>query len=112
MITTGAISISQALMVNQTLLELHMYGNQICDDGITAIAGSLSNSSITLLSVFGCGISLVGARLIMKSAMDSAVYKQVIIDSKYYDDDEVMSMMSILDDRSRQDVRINYMFMI
>ena len=112
MITTGAISISQALMVNQTLLELHMMGNQIGDDGITAIAGSLSNSSITQLIVFGCGISVVGAHLIMKSAVDSAVCKDVLIDSKYDDDDEVKRMMSILDDRSRQDVRINYMFMI
>ena len=112
MITTGAISISQALMVNQTLLELHMYGNQIGDDGITAIAGSLSNSSITLLNVVGCGISVVGARLIMKSTVDSAVCKNVIIDQKYLYDDEVMRMRSILDDRSRQDVRINYMFMI
>ena len=112
MITTGAISISQALMVNQTLLELHMMGNQICDDGITAIAGSLSNSSITLLNVLLCGISVVGARLIMKSSVDSAVYKDVWIDSEYDDDDEVKRMRSILDDRSRQDVRINYMFMI
>ena len=110
MITTGAISISQALMVNQTLLELHIWDNQICDEGITAIAGSLSNSSITLLSVRWCGISLVGARLIMKSAVDSAVCKHVIID--HYDDDEVKRMMSILYDRSRQEVRINYMFMI
>ena len=112
MITTGAISISQALMVNQTLLELQMYDNQIGYDGITAIAGSLSNSSITLLNVWGCGISVVGARLIMKSAVDSAVCKDVIIDSEYYDDDEVKRMRSILDDRSRRDVRINYMFMI
>ena len=113
MITTGAISISQALMVNQTLLKLYMANNQIGDDGITAIAGSLSNSSITLLDVILCGISVVGARLIMKSAVDSAVCKDVWIDSEYYDDDdEVKRMRSILNDRRRQDVRINYMFMI
>ena len=110
MITTGAISISQALMINQTLLELWMGCNQIGDDGITAIAGSLSNSSITLLNVKRCGISVDGARLIMKSAVDSAVCKHVGIDNG--DDDEVKRMRSILDDRSRQDVRINYMFMI
>ena len=109
MITTGAISISQALMVNQTLLKLHICNNQICDEGITAIAGSLSNSSITQLNVMGCGISVVGARLIMKSAVDSAVYKCVWIDNN---DDEVKRMRSILNDRKRQDVRINYMFMI
>ena len=51
MITTGAISISQALMVNQTLLELYMNDNMIEDDGITAIASSLRNSSITVLNV-------------------------------------------------------------
>ena len=62
MITTGAISISQALMVNQTLLELYMGDNQIGDDGITAIASSLNNSSITLLNVERCGISVVGVR--------------------------------------------------
>ena len=112
MITTGAISISQALMVNQTLLELRMYRNQIGDDGITAIAGSLSNSNITLLNVRLCGISVFGARLIMKSAVDSAVCKDVLIDDDYDDDDEVKRMMSILYDRSRQEVRINYMFMI
>ena len=62
MITTGAISISQALMVNQTLLELDMSGNKIGNDGITAIAGSLSNSSITVLGVRRCNISFVGVK--------------------------------------------------
>ena len=105
MITTGAISISQTLMVNQTLLELYMEGNQISDDGITAIASSLSNSSITLLGVQGCGISVVGARLIMRSAVDNAVCKYVWLDGDCYNnDDEVLRMMSILEDRSRQDV--------
>ena len=133
MITTGAISISQALMVNQTLLELQMWDNQIGDDGITAIASSLSNSSITLLNVNKCGISVVGvkslaeaissnqniralllwfnpitvdgARLIMKASVDNAVCKHVLINSEYYDDDEVKRMRNILDDRRRQDVR-------
>ena len=133
MITTGAISISQALMVNQTLLELNIRRNHIGDDGITAIASSLSNSSIILLDVRECGISVVGvrslaeaissnqnirtlrlwnnpitvdgARLIMKAAKDNAVCENIWIDSKYDDDDEVKRMMNILDDRSKQDVR-------
>ena len=115
MITTGAISISQALMVNQTLLELYLNDNSIDNDGIIAIASSLSNSSITILDVKWCGISdfgvgslaeaisssqnirtlwwscnpitVVGARLIMKAAMDNDV--NVEIDNKYYDDYEV-----------------------
>ena len=133
MITTGAISISQALMVNQILQKLDMECNQIGDDGITAIASSLSNSSITLLNVNWCGISVVGvrslaevissnqnirtlwlwknpitvdgARLIMKAAMDNAVCEIVWIDSEYYDDDEVKRMKNILYNRRKQDVR-------
>ena len=132
MITTGAISISQALMVNQTLLELHMGGNKICDDGITAIAGSLSNSNITLLDVMECGIGLVGvtilaaalssnqnirtlwlrdnpisldgAHLIMKSAVDNGVCEYVSISREYENDEETKRMMTILDDRRRQHV--------
>ena len=135
MITTGAISISQALMVNQTLLKLNMRDNNITDDGITAIAGSLRSSSITELDVMWCGITFTGvtslaaalttnqsikklclidnpitvdvARLIMKSAVDNGVCEDVSIDYKYYYDDEVRKMLTILSDRSRQDVR-NY----
>ena len=133
MITTGAISISQPLMVNQTLLELHMWDNQIGDDGIIAIGSSLSNSSITVLDVSRCGISVVGvrslavamssnqnirtlwlldnpitvhgARLIMKAAVDNAVCEIVGIDFEYYDDDDVQRMKNILDDKRKQDVR-------
>ena len=129
MITTGAISIGQALMVNQTLLELHMQGNKIGDDGISAIAGSLSNSNITLLDVGQCGfglvgvtslaaalssnqkirklwlygnpISLDGACLIMKSAVDNGVCEWVWINRKFEDDEEIKRMMAILDDISQ-----------
>ena len=107
MIITGAISISQALMVNQTLLELDVSDNEISDVGITAIVESLSNSNITLLDVQDCDIGLVGAtslaaalssnqnirelnlydneitdngaRLIMKSAVDNGVCEHVSI---------------------------------
>ena len=135
MITTGAISISQALMVNQTLLELGMGYNNITDDGITAIAGSLRSSSITVLNVDRCGITFTGvtslvatlttnqnikilklwgnpitvdgARLIMKSAVDNGVCECVGIGYEYENDDEVKEMETILNDRRRQDVR-NY----
>ena len=82
--------------------------NKIGDDGIAALAESLSNSSITLLDVRECGISIVGARLIMNSAMDSAVCKDVVIDGKYDDEEEeeIKSMRSTLYDRIRQSVRV------
>ena len=119
--TTGAISISHALMVNQTLLELHIGFNQIGDDGITAIAESLSNSSITLLDVRGCSIGFAGVRsftgslsfnqnisqlcllnnpitvdgacLIIKSAIKIGILENITIDSEYWDDDEVKRML-------------------
>ena len=58
-IATGAISISQALMVNQTLLELKIENNHTGHGGITAIAGSLSNSSITIYWMFGAVSSVL-----------------------------------------------------
>ena len=136
MITTGAISISQALMVNQILKELHMNDNNIGDEGITAISSSLSQScSITKLNVMRCGITFTGVRtlakalstnhnirilwlydnpitvdgahLIMKSAVDNGVCEFVWIDNEYGDDEEVKEMEIILDDRRRLNVR-NY----
>ena len=82
-----------------------MRDNQIDDDGITAIAGSLINSSITLLNVEQCGISIVGAQLIMKSAVENGVCEYVWIDYEYKNDKEVKKMITILDDRRTQNVR-------
>ena len=133
-ITVGAIFISQVLMVNQTLLELHMAFNHIADNGITAVAGSLNNSSINLLNVKECGINFAGvkslaaalsfnktirelflrhnpigidgARLVVKSAVNNGVCELVVIDREHEDDYEVKRMMNILDDR-RQHVKIS-----
>ena len=112
-----------------------MGNNEIGDDGITAIAGSLNNSNIIVLKAEACGIGLIGvtsltaalsfnqnirilrlhgnpisvdgARLIMKSAVDNGVCEYVGISSEYEDDEEVKRMMTILNDRRRQHVR-NY----
>ena len=50
-------------------------------------------------------ITVVGARLIMKAAVDNAVCEFVGIDFEYYYDDDAIGMMNILDDRSKQGVR-------
>ena len=122
-------------MVNQTLLpiELHMAFNHIGDNGITAIAGSLNNSSINVLNIKGCGINFVGVKslaaalsfnktirelflrynpieidgvhLVVKSAVDNRVCESVVIDREHEDDYEVKWMMNILNDR-RQHVKI------
>ena len=39
-----------------------MVGNNIGDDGITAITSALTNSKISLLLIDGCGITLTGAK--------------------------------------------------
>ena len=132
MITTGAISISKMMMVNHSLQELYMFSNNIGDDGISAIAGALGNCKINMLDVQLCSITLTGATslaqalssnhtirglvlkdnpitvegalLIVKSAVDNTVCQRVSIDDEYKND-EIKKMMNILEDRRRQKVR-------
>ena len=132
MITTGAISISKMMMVNHSLQELSVAYNDIGDSGISAIAEALGNCKINELYVQGCNITLHGATmlaaalssnhtirtlwlhksaitvegalLIVKSAVDIAVCQFVSIDHEY-ENDEVKKMMNILEDRRRQHVR-------
>ena len=135
MITTGAISISKMMMVNHSLQQLYMSHNNIGDDGISAIAGALGNSKFNILNVGNCGITLTGARsvaaalssnhtisklgllgnpitvegalLIVKSAVDNTVCQHVEIDDEY-ENDEIKKMMNILEDR-RKEVRDDVM---
>ena len=131
MITTGAISISKMMIVNHSLQELFMSYNNIGDGGISAIAGALGNCKINILDVQKCGITLTGARslaaalssnhtirqlwlwynpitvegalLIVKSAVDNTVCQHVNIDHEY-ENDEIKKMMNILEVR-RSEVR-------
>ena len=132
MITTGAIIISEMMMTNHSLEELHISYNNIGDDGISAIAGTLGNCKISELYVGGCGITLTGARslatalyssntvrelwlegnpitvegalLIVNSAVHNTVCQYVLIDDTYKNDG-IHKMMNILEDRRRQEVR-------
>ena len=133
MITTGAISISNMMMVNHSQQELNMLGNSIGDDGISAIARELGNCKINELDVRMCGITLTGARslatalsshptirelwlknnpitvegaqLIVEAAVHNTVCLRVYIDDEYKND-KVKEMLTILEDR-RQKVRRN-----
>ena len=128
MITIGAICITKVLG-KCSLQVLDMSHNNIGDDGITAIAGTLSNSQISELDVSDCGITLTGARslaegllvnnsvrilnvsgnpitvegarLILQSAVDNGVCKEVYIDKDCQHDDEVKKMMIILYQRQQ-----------
>jgi len=133
MINTGAICISEVFMGKCSLQVLNMSQNNIGDDGITAIVGTLSNSQISELDVSDCGITLTGARslaegllvnnsvrilnvsgndltvegarLILQSAVDNGVCEEVKFwDEEYENDDEVKKMMTILEQRRIQEV--------
>ena len=125
MITTGAISISKMLsmMENHSLQELCMGANNIGDDGFSAILEALGNYQINKLSVSGCGITLPGARslaaalssdhtiravwlrdnlitvegalLIARSAVDNTTCSRVDI-SNEYKNNEVQKMLDTL----------------
>ncbi|XP_065884103.1 ribonuclease inhibitor-like isoform X2 [Dysidea avara] len=58
----GATCISEVFMVKCSLQVLEMKANNIGDDGITAIAGALSNSQISKLYISVCDITLAGAQ--------------------------------------------------
>ena len=132
MITTGAISISNMMMVNHSLQVLNMYANNIGDDGISAIARGLGNCKITELLVDHCGITVTGARplatalsshptiriltldinhisvegaqQILEAAVNNTVTLDVSIDDEY-ENDKVKEMLSILENRREHEVR-------
>ena len=101
-----------------------MSHNNIGDEGISAIAGALGNCKINELDVIGCGITLTGARsvaaalssnhtitelwlwnnpitvegaiLIVKSAVDNKVCQYLGFDDEYENDEGVKQMMNVL----------------
>ena len=112
MITTGATCISEVFMGKRSLQILEIKANNISDDGITAIAGALSNSQISELYISECDITLAGAkplaagllvnnsvkildvsgnpitvkgaRLILQSTVDNGVCQDIIIYDKVF----------------------------
>ena len=132
LITTGARCIGELLLVNDTLEVLSMGWNNICDDGITVIAGALGKSRIRILSVDCCGITgakelatglsvnqsikklwidynlitVEGTHLILQSAVNNRVCEEVVIDDEYKKDNEVQKMMNILETRQKVDTGI------
>ena len=127
--TTGATAISKLLKDNHVIQTLWMNNNNIGDDGITAIAMALTNSTIRELWVDKCGITLTGARsiatllslnhsitklwlennpittegahVILQSALNNEASQVGIYIDHDYTDSEVWRMKSILDNRRR-----------
>ena len=58
---TGARSVGELLMANNSLKELDLEQNDISDNGISSVADGLQyNDTLTKLSVINCGISEEG----------------------------------------------------
>ena len=132
LITIGAISIGNMMMVNHSLEELNMSFNNIDDGGISAIARGLGNCKINKLYVSQCGITVTGARSlvtalsshptirelslqynhisvegaqqILEAAVNNTVTLNVYIDYEYKND-KVKEMLSILENRREHEVR-------
>ena len=111
---------------NCSLQELSVGGNKIGDDGFSAILKALGNYKVDKLSVSGCGITLPGASslaaalssdltiravwlmnnlisvegalLIVRSAVDNTTCAHVEIDKKFKND-EIQKMMDTLKKR-------------
>ena len=120
------------IKINHTIQLLNISNNPIGDEGITAIATNLNNSIISKLYVFKCNITVTGAKAlaeclvnnhnikflhalfnditvngtiaILKAAIANKVCEEVVIHYEYRSDDKVKEMMSILEERKRQEV--------
>jgi len=131
-ITIGTKRIGE-LLNNCSLEKIYMEGNNIGDDGITAIARTLGKSRIRVLDVARCGITIMGAKelttalstnqtiitlnlydnpitvegahLMLQSAIDNGVCEEVITSDDYRSDNEVHKMMTILQTRSEANKR-------
>ena len=118
--------------INHTLQLLDIGNNPIGDEGIAAMATNLNYSMISKLGVWECNITVTGAKAlaeclvnnhnikllsvssnaitvnevitILEAAVANKVCEEVMIDYEYQSDDKVKEMMSILEERKRQEV--------
>ena len=120
------------IKINNTLQVLNISGNPIGDEGIAAIAQTLDNAMISELYVWVCKITVTGAKAlreglinnhtiklldvsgnditvdgaiaILEAAVANRVCQEVIINYEYMSNDKVKEMMSVLEERKRQEV--------
>ena len=120
------------IKINHTLQVLNISGNPIGDEGIATIAQTLDNAMISKLDVQWCKVTVTGAKAlaaslinnhtikllyvrfndiivdgaiaILEAAVANRVCQEVWIDDEYESNDKVKEMMSILEERKRQEV--------
>lgn len=117
---------------NHTLKYLDISSNPIRDEGIAAIAENLNNSRIDELIAYNCRITVIGAEKLAESltnnhtikslqlednditlkgamvtfgaAITNGVCQKVDVNNEYKSDDKVRGMMTILQNRKKQEV--------
>ena len=99
---------------NASISELYVYDCNITVTGAKSLAAALKNNhtikSLCLTDKLSwCNtkknkITVDGAIAILEAAVANGVCQEVIIDDEYKSDDEVKELMSILEERKRQEV--------
>ena len=94
---------------NASFSELDVSGCNITVTGAKSLAAALKiNHNIKSLkitqNIFGQNITVDGAIAILEAAVANGVCQEVRIDDKYKSDDKVKELMSILEERKRQEV--------
>ena len=96
------ISVIAGALGKSRIRELYIHQCGITVTGTKELATGLScNSSITVLNVRDNPITVEGAYLLLKSAMDNGVCEVVEVDYKYEEDNEVQKIMNVLETRRK-----------
>jgi len=95
-ITTGAVCLSEVLKGKFSLKELHLSRNNIGDDGIKAIAGTLAVSHISELRVLNCGISPAGARSLAAGLLHNNSVITLDVSFNNFGDDGIIAIARVL----------------
>ena len=98
---------------NAKISKFDVYSCNITDTGAKSLAAGLKNNhSIKSLRICDIifikkydNITVDGTIAILKAAVANGVCQEVIIDDEYKSDDKVKELMSILEERKRQEVR-------
>ena len=98
---------------NAKISKFYVYNCNITVTGAKSLAAGLKNNqSIKLLSIYHKltifnrnNITVDGAIAILEAAVANGVCQEVIIDDKYMNNDKVKELMSVLEERKRQEVR-------
>lgn len=74
--------------------------------GAKSIASALlHNGSIKLLVILGNPLTVEGAHLILRSAVNNGICQVVLVDKEYENEEEAKKMITILKDRNKQQVQ-------